>query len=870
MNKFRDKRIVVSSIVSVVMVFTFVFLGINNNFIFDALKGNSVTNNVYYYCKDSSYQLDGSKCIKTIYSDKLLVGDANLDGVFDVTDTTYVQLYMSKKQDFNENQLLVSDINKDKVVNETDLALIERAISGTRVSTSSVNDSSKYNVGIDKICPTGYKSVSSRCEKKDVVDAIKFFYISGDVNADKVVDAKDLSMIDGYIIGNNTLDSLQLVAADVNHDGVVNVEDYEYLKSKYTEPKETTQDTVGSNNVVNYFTIKYNANGGVGSMSDQVITYGKSTPLNENKFTRNGYTFKGWKILNNSRTNSSGKEMWACYKNADKSSKGYADKSVCDKYGYQVYEDNIMVAETANPGEVITMYAEWEKVTVEVTYFTIKYNANGGTGTMNDQVITYGKSTKLSENKFTRKGYTFKGWKILNNSRTSSNGVETWGCYKNANKSDKGYADKTTCDKYGYQIYNDMTTVAETANPGEVITMYAEWEKVVVNNKSFVIHYDANGGVGSMPDQVITYGKKTKLTHNKFTNNGKLLKGWMIKNNSTNKWACYKNKSQSSKGYADKSVCDKYGYQIYKDMTTVAETANPGEEITMYAEWVDLKDVFSINAEKVFATLELSTTGLYRQKVIQDIYVNDTDVYVSQDNFGRSPYSYIDPTPSELIITKISRSNLAMQEIYREKKCGHGFFTIPSGVLMTTCDVDTSYEKNAHGNKAYKITSKGKREFLFDAFKLNRESFKIDFNNNIYMARINDGTQRFRLYNYNKNNMSVGSYIRGVNIKDTPYDMQGYALDGKYIYIYYGEGIDSGSNTLRYSVAYIDTYDSTSGKLIKHNKIFESKDLYLEAEGLDYLGDYVYIGIASTNVSNSAYGDYKYANVYRIKKSDLR
>ena len=46
--------------------------------------------------------------------------------------------------------------------------------------------------------------------------------------------------------------------------------------------------------------------------------------------------------------------------------------------------------------------------------------------------------------------------------------------------------------------------------------------------------------------------------------------------------------------------------------------------------------------------------------------------------------------------------------------------------------------------------------------------------------------------------------------------------------------------------------------------------MYLEAEGLDYLGDYIYIGIASTNVSDSAYGDYKYANVYRIKKSDLR
>ncbi len=755
MNMFRDKRFIVPSIVSLTMIFIFIFLGFNNNIIFNLLKGNSVTSNVYYYCKDPSYTLEGNKCTNIIYANKLLVGDANLDGVFNVSDVTYVQLYMSNKTQFNENQLLVSDINKDKVVNETDLALLQRAVSGNRVSSSSINDGSKYNIGIDKICPTGYNSVSNRCEKSDVVDAIKFYYIAGDVNSDKKIDNNDLQIISGYINGQITLDSLQLVVADINKDGVVNISDYNMINSMVNTKERSS---VGTN--VDYFTIKYDANGGVGSMKDQVITYGTSTPLNENKFTRNGYTFKGWKILNNTRTKNNGKEMWACYKNADKSEKGYADKTTCEKYGYQLYEDNIMVAETANPGEVITMYAEWEKVLVTVNYFTIKYNASGGVGTMKDQTITYGTSTKLSENKFTRKGYTFKGWKILNNTRTSSAGVETWACYKNADKSEKGYADKTTCEKYGYQIYKDMATVAETANPGEIITMYAEW--------------------------------------------------------------------------------------------------------------VDLKNVFSVNAEKVFATLELPTTGLYRQKVIQDIYVNDSDVYVSQDNFGKSPYSNIDSTPSELIITKISRTDLSMQEIFREKKCGHGFFTIPSGVLMTTCDVDTAYEKDAHGHKAYKITSKGKRDFLFDAFKLKRESFKIDFNHNIYMARINDGTQRFRLYNYNKNNMTVGSYIRGIDIKDTPYDMQGYALDGKYIYIYYGEGIDSGSNSLRYSVAYIDTYDSTSGKLIKHNKIFESKDLYLEAEGLDYLGDYIYIGIASTNVSDSAYGDYKYANVYRIKKSDLR
>ena len=43
----------------------------------------------------------------------------------------------------------------------------------------------------------------------------------------------------------------------------------------------------------------------------------------------------------------------------------------------------------------------------------------------------------------------------------------------------------------------------------------------------------------------------------------------------------------------------------------------------------------------------------------------------------------------------------------------------------------------------------------------------------------------------------------------------------------------------------------------------------MEAEGLDYLGDSIYIGVATTDEYDSAYGDIKYANVYRIKKKDL-
>ncbi|MCM1309043.1 MAG: leucine-rich repeat protein, partial [Butyrivibrio sp.] len=42
------------------------------------------------------------------------------------------------------------------------------------------------------------------------------------------------------------------------------------------------------------YTIKYNANGGSGSMSDQTITYGVSTVTRANTFKKNGYTFAGW------------------------------------------------------------------------------------------------------------------------------------------------------------------------------------------------------------------------------------------------------------------------------------------------------------------------------------------------------------------------------------------------------------------------------------------------------------------------------------------------------------------------------------------------------------------------------------------------
>ncbi len=78
--------------------------------------------------------------------------------------------------------------------------------------------------------------------------------------------------------------------------------------------------------------------------------------------------------------------------------------------------------------------------------YTVSFDANGGSGTMAEQTINFGTATALSENTFTRTGYTFAGW------NTNADGTGT------------DYADKAS--------------VTDIASAGESITLYAKWSKI--------------------------------------------------------------------------------------------------------------------------------------------------------------------------------------------------------------------------------------------------------------------------------------------------------------------------------------------------------------------------------------------------------
>ena len=77
-----------------------------------------------------------------------------------------------------------------------------------------------------------------------------------------------------------------------------------------------------------------------------------------------------------------------------------------------------------------------------VNTYTVIFDANGGDGTMADQVLTYDRTQSLSANSFEREGYTFAGWSL-------------------------------TAD--GEVKYADQAQVTNLASSGTV-TLYAQWE----------------------------------------------------------------------------------------------------------------------------------------------------------------------------------------------------------------------------------------------------------------------------------------------------------------------------------------------------------------------------------------------------------
>ena len=188
--------------------------------------------------------------------------------------------------------------------------------------------------------------------------------------------------------------------------------------TKYFSAKIYGLENLGTSNIssvtasitvpkLSTYTIVYNANGGTGTMANTVVTYGVTSYLRSNAFSRSGYSFKGW----NAYRHSDG--LWY-YSNANDDRAWYKQGSQANGYSLFLYADGGSTAKTSSvDGDTITMYAQWTPNT-----YTITFNANGGSGGATTQTKTHGTDLTLSSSVPTRTNYTFKGWSTYSTATT--------------------------------------------------------------------------------------------------------------------------------------------------------------------------------------------------------------------------------------------------------------------------------------------------------------------------------------------------------------------------------------------------------------------------------------------------------------------
>ena len=162
----------------------------------------------------------------------------------------------------------------------------------------------------------------------------------------------------------------------------------------------TAATTISSSATVNTYTINFNANGGTGSMASQLMTYGNTTALTTNTFTRVGYTFAGWNTK------------------ADGTGTNYTDGQ------------NVSNLVTTNNGSV-TLYAKWT-----ANSYTVTANSKSGsipsttgwtgTGNTSTKSVTYDSAYGTLPTP-TRNGYTFAGWSLLPEGYTQVEYIESNG-----------------------------------------------------------------------------------------------------------------------------------------------------------------------------------------------------------------------------------------------------------------------------------------------------------------------------------------------------------------------------------------------------------------------------------------------------------
>ena len=211
---------------------------------------------------------------------------------------------------------------------------------------------------------------------------------------------------------------------------------------------------------INTYKVTFEANGGTGSMSTQIFTHGQEQALNANSFTRDHYTFNGWKDGNDN-----------------------------------TYTDKQSITLTAN----LTLYAQWMANT-----YTITFNAGNGECVTGSSTTTNVGGVTLPTATHTCPDWTFAGWwteEVLSTNTSPGTLMKEGDTYK------------PTSDITLYAVYSTQEAGDAFTGYAKVTTAPDDWSgKYLLSTGTYTATgaYDANGANGHLVRTIYTPGTDEK------------------------------------------------------------------------------------------------------------------------------------------------------------------------------------------------------------------------------------------------------------------------------------------------------------------------------------------------------------------------
>ena len=354
-------------------------------------------------------------------------------------------------------------------------------------------------------------------------------------------------------------------------------EDKETIKEEINVEKPNKVKPSSKQELSKEYKITFDSNGGYGSMESIICKLDNICILNENKYTKEGYSFQGWSTKNN---------------------------------GVAEFQDKAELKNLSSKnGDNITLYAVWEIKVYQITF--LDYDKS----IIQQDKLEYNSKIILPENP-TRKGYTFKNWdKELSTVKENLtiNALYDIDSYDISYKLNGGTLDEAPTNyniesediiipspkKDGYSFIGWTTPDNKEPKIDYKISTGSIGDKELTANYepiTYYISYNSSEGQGEMEKQEFAYNQTSKLNKNQFTKEGYTFIGW----------------STSIDGDV-----------MFNDESEISNLSSKDKDvITLYAKWEIIK--LNVKYYDLFGALFKSETVEYGKKSVapEDMFID--------------------------------------------------------------------------------------------------------------------------------------------------------------------------------------------------------------------------------------------------------